>query len=53
MHSWDPRTPIAETLRTSTTSSARAIRYYGFSNFTGWQLTKAVHTARAWASAEP
>ena len=29
------------------------IRYYGFSNFTGWQLTKAVHLARAMNLAAP
>jgi aryl-alcohol dehydrogenase (NADP+) len=28
-------------------------RYYGFSNFTGWQLTKAVHLARAMNLVEP
>jgi len=32
---------------------AGKIRYYGLSNFTGWQLTKAVHLARALNSAEP
>jgi aryl-alcohol dehydrogenase-like predicted oxidoreductase len=32
---------------------AGKIRYYGFSNFTGWQLTKAVHTARALGLVEP
>ena len=48
VHAWDPWTPIEETLRTldGFVRSGR-IRYYGFSNFTGWQLTKAVHTARA------
>jgi aryl-alcohol dehydrogenase-like predicted oxidoreductase len=29
------------------------IRYYGFSNFTGWQLTKAVHLARELGLALP
>ncbi len=29
------------------------IRYYGFSNFTGWQLTKAVHLARELGLAAP
>jgi aryl-alcohol dehydrogenase (NADP+) len=46
-HSWDPLTPIDETLRTlDGFVRAGKIRYYGFSNFTGWQLTKAVHVAR-------
>src|SRR5919107_3642407 len=46
-HAWDPLTPLEETLRTMDgfVRSGR-IRYYGFSNFTGWQLTKAVHLAR-------
>src|SRR5438046_2706867 len=32
---------------------AGKIRYYGLSNFTGWQLTKAVHMARALNIAGP
>ena len=54
VHAWDPWTPLVETLRTldGFVRSGR-IRYYGFSNFTGWQLTKAVHTARALGLAEP
>src|SRR4029079_3107382 len=32
---------------------AGKIRYYGLSNFTGWQLTKAVHIARALNIAPP
>jgi len=45
-HAWDPLTPLEETLR-AMDSFVRAgkVRYYGFSNFTGWQLTKAVHLA--------
>jgi aryl-alcohol dehydrogenase-like predicted oxidoreductase len=47
-HSWDPHTPLEETLRTlDGFVRAGKIRYYGFSNFTGWQLTKAVLLARA------
>ena len=47
-HSWDPCTPIEETLRTlDGFVRAGKIRYYGFSNFTGWQLTKAVAAARS------
>ena len=43
VHAWDPRTPLEETLRTldGFVRSGRT-RYYGFSNYTGWQLTKAV-----------
>jgi aryl-alcohol dehydrogenase-like predicted oxidoreductase len=47
-HSWDPITPLEETLRTlDGFVRAGKIRYYGFSNFTGWQLTKAVLLARS------
>src|SRR3954469_24526906 len=54
VHSWDPLTPLTETLRTlDGFVGAGKIRYYGLSNFTGWQLTKAVHTARAHGWAEP
>jgi Aldo/keto reductase family len=37
----------------SRASSAGKIRYWGLSNFTGWQLTKAVHLARALNVAGP
>ncbi|MDQ0672642.1 MULTISPECIES: aldo/keto reductase [Micrococcaceae] len=48
MHAWDPITPLEETLRFLDDSVSRGkIAYYGFSNFLGWQLTKAVHVARA------
>ena len=48
VHSWDPLTPIAETLR-ALDGFVRAgkIRYVGLSNFTGWQVQKAVATATA------
>ncbi|GAA2468874.1 aldo/keto reductase [Winogradskya humida] len=53
-HSWDPVTPIEETLRTlDGFVRSGKIRYYGFSNFTGWQLTKAVHVARQLGIAGP
>jgi aryl-alcohol dehydrogenase-like predicted oxidoreductase len=54
LHSYDPLTPLEETLRTlDGFVRAGKIRYYGLSNFTGWQLTKAVHLARALNIAEP
>lgn len=52
MHSWDPLTPLDETLGfLHDAVSAGKISYYGFSNYTGWQLTKAVGIAKArgWA----
>ena len=54
MHAFDPWTPLEETLRTlDGFVRAGKIRYYGLSNFTGWQLTKAVHLARALGVAAP
>jgi aryl-alcohol dehydrogenase (NADP+) len=54
VHAYDPLTPLEETLRTlDQFMRAGKIRYYGLSNFTGWQLTKAVHLARALNVAEP
>jgi len=53
-HAWDPVTPLEETLRTlDGFVRAGKIRYYGFSNFTGWQLTKAVLLARSLGLAAP
>lgn len=54
VHAFDPHTPMEETLRTlDGFVQAGKIRYYGLSNFTGWQLTKAVLTARALGLREP
>src|SRR5215469_17168719 len=54
LHAFDPWTPLEETLRTlDGFVRAGKIRYYGLSNFTGWQLTKAVHLARAMNIAGP
>ena len=53
-HSFDPLTPLEETLRTlDGFVRSGKIRYYGLSNFTGWQLTKAVGLARELAVAAP
>jgi aryl-alcohol dehydrogenase-like predicted oxidoreductase len=54
VHAFDPWTPLEETLSTlDGFVRAGKIRYYGLSNFTGWQLTKAVHLARALNVAGP
>jgi aryl-alcohol dehydrogenase-like predicted oxidoreductase len=54
VHAYDPLTPMEETLRTlDRFVRAGRIRYYGLSNFTGWQLTKAVLLARALDVAGP
>ncbi|MFC7375521.1 aldo/keto reductase [Brachybacterium sp. GCM10030268] len=54
MHAWDALTPVEETLRfLDDAISAGKISYYGFSNYLGWQLTKAVHIADAHGWARP
>jgi aryl-alcohol dehydrogenase-like predicted oxidoreductase len=54
VHAFDRWTPLEETLRTlDGFIRAGKIRYYGLSNFTGWQLTKAVHLARQLGLAGP
>jgi aryl-alcohol dehydrogenase-like predicted oxidoreductase len=54
VHAFDPWTPLEETVRTlDGFIRAGKIRYYGLSNFTGWQLTKIVHVARALGAAGP
>jgi aryl-alcohol dehydrogenase-like predicted oxidoreductase len=47
MHAWDALTPIDETLGfLEDAVRAGKIGYYGFSNYLGWQLTKAAETAK-------
>lgn len=51
VHSWDPLTPIDETLRFFDDAvAAGKVRYAGLSNFTGWQLQRTVDLAefRGW-----
>jgi len=53
VHSWDPVTPLAETLGTlDDFVRAGKVRYVGLSNYTGWQVQKTVAVARehGWAS---
>lgn len=46
MHAWDAITPLDETVRFLDDAVTQGkIGYYGFSNFTGWQLTKATSLA--------
>jgi len=48
MHAWDAVTPLDETLRfLDDAVRGGKISYYGFSNYLGWQLTKAVARATA------
>jgi len=54
MHAWDAHTPIDETLSfLGDAVTSGKIGYYGFSNYLGWQLTKAVHRAAALNLAPP
>ena len=46
LHAWDPHTPLEETLRfLDDAVRAGKIGYPGLSNFTGWQVQKAVDVA--------
>ncbi len=46
LHTPDPATPVAETLRALTELVAEGkVRYIGHSNFTGWQIADAAHLA--------
>ncbi len=48
VHMWDPRTPLEETLSTlDGLVRAGKVRYLGVSNFSGWQLQKALDLAAA------
>jgi aryl-alcohol dehydrogenase-like predicted oxidoreductase len=47
VHSWDPGTPLEETLSTlNGLVQSGKVRYIGASNYTGWQLQKAVDISR-------
>jgi aryl-alcohol dehydrogenase-like predicted oxidoreductase len=51
IHSWDPNTPLEETLQTlNTLVESGKVRYIGASNVTGWQLQRAVDLSceRGW-----
>ena len=46
VHAWDPLTPVEETLRFLDDAVRQGrIHYVGLSNFTGWQVQKAVDVA--------
>ncbi len=47
VHGWDGRTPLAETLSTlNSLVQSGKVRYLGVSNFSGWQLQKAIDLSR-------
>ncbi|CAN5702316.1 aldo/keto reductase [soil metagenome] len=46
VHAWDAATPLEETLSALTDLvKSGKVRYIGVSNFTGWQLVKALYTS--------
>jgi aryl-alcohol dehydrogenase-like predicted oxidoreductase len=48
VHNWDPATPFEETLSTlNDLVRIGKVRYIGASNYSGWQLQKAIDTSRA------
>jgi aryl-alcohol dehydrogenase-like predicted oxidoreductase len=48
VHCWDPGTPLEETLSCLNDLVRRgSVRYIGVSNFSGWQLQKAIDLSRA------
>ncbi|WP_460682140.1 aldo/keto reductase [Nesterenkonia populi] len=48
LHHWDGETPLEETLETMDALVREGtIRYYGVSNYTGWQLQKALRVCEA------
>ena len=54
MHAWDALTPLEETLRfLDDAVRAGKIAYYGFSNYLGWQVTKAAQIAKFMGYAAP
>lgn len=54
MHAWDGLTPLEETMRfLDDAVRAGKIAYYGFSNYLGWQLTKAAQIARFMGYPQP
>jgi len=47
VHCWDPKTPLEETLSTLNDLVRKGVvRYVGASNFTGWQLQRALDISR-------
>jgi aryl-alcohol dehydrogenase-like predicted oxidoreductase len=54
VHSWDPVTPLEETLGTLDDFVRQGkVRYVGLSNYTGWQVQKTVALAREHGWAPP
>jgi aryl-alcohol dehydrogenase-like predicted oxidoreductase len=54
VHAWDAHTPLEETLRfLDDAARAGKVHYYGLSNYTGWQVQRAVGVAERLHLAPP
>ena len=54
LHQWDGQTPLEETLETmDTLVKTGKIRYYGVSNYMGWQLQKALRVCESNSFVKP
>lgn len=54
LHAWEQRTPIEESLRfLDDAIRAGKIGHYGFSNYTGWQISKAAGLAARYGHTPP
>ncbi|CAA9421065.1 MAG: Aldo/keto reductase, SMc04322 family [uncultured Rubellimicrobium sp.] len=54
LHEWDGTTPVEETCEAMDTLVRHGkIRYWGFSNFCGWQAMKLIHAAEALGTIRP
>ncbi|MDS2172245.1 aldo/keto reductase [Nesterenkonia sp. CL21] len=54
LHQWDGQTPLEETLETmDTLVRSGKIRYYGVSNYMGWQLQKSLRVCEAHGFVKP
>ncbi|GAA1150223.1 aldo/keto reductase [Nesterenkonia lutea] len=54
LHHWDGETPLEETLQTmDELVRSGKVRYYGVSNYTGWQLMKALKVCEAHGYIKP
>jgi aryl-alcohol dehydrogenase-like predicted oxidoreductase len=54
VHCWDPLTPLEQTIEALDSLVRQGkVRYLGVSNFMGWQLQKAVETARSGGWEQP
>jgi aryl-alcohol dehydrogenase-like predicted oxidoreductase len=54
LHEWDGTTPVEETCEAMDTLVRHGkVRYWGFSNFSGWQAMKLIHAAQTLGTIRP